>query len=133
MKIYEGGCPYWLQAHRWSIRLMWDRQIQLQQLQLDIWSGMAAEAPGSSSCSVSPWGLPSRSPWRCRQPGGHCSARPDSKQRVSTTGGGQCGRYRGSSWGSLYNVSLVPFCHAGQWRVYHSGLSCAILLIIIII
>ena len=32
---------------------------------------------------------------------GQCGTRPDSQQQVLTTGGGQCGRYQGSSWESL--------------------------------
>ena len=79
--------------------------------------------PGSSSSGVSPGG------WLCgnpqRQPGGWSIARPDGQQQVSTTGGGQCGKYRRSSWESLWKVSLVPLCHGSQWRVHHTGLSWA--------
>ena len=63
-----------------------------------------------------------RSPKRWRRPGVWSSAKPDSQQQVPTADSGQCGR---SSWGSLYNVSLVLFCHGGQWRVLHTRLSWA--------
>ena len=81
--------------------------------------------PGSSFCGFSPWSWLCRSPQRWRRSGGRCDARPDGQQQVSTTGGGQRGRYRGSSWWSFLNVSLVPICHGSQWRVYNAGLSLA--------
>ena len=38
-KIYEGSCPCWLQACWWLTRPMQDRHVQLQWLQLKVWSG----------------------------------------------------------------------------------------------
>ena len=80
--------------------------------------------PRFSSCGVSPSGWPCGSLQRWRWPGGRCASRPDDQQQVSTTSGGQYGRYRGS-WESLYDVSLVPLGHSGQWRVHHTRISWA--------
>ena len=93
---------------------------------LKVWFGLVwlLTLPGSYSCGFSPRGWPNRSPqsWR---PCGRCGTRPDGQQQVSNTGGGQCGRHRWSFLGSPYNVSLMPLCHGGQWRVQHTGLSWA--------
>ena len=88
-----------------------------------VWSGLEwlLRLSGSSSCAVSLWGWLCESSKRWRWLGGWCS---DRQQQVSTTGGGQCGRYWGP-WGSFSNVSLVPLCHSSQWRVHHRGLSWA--------
>ena len=124
MKIYEGGCPSRMQAHWWPTRPMQDRQVWSQWLRLKVWSGLVwlLKLPRSSSCGVSFWGWPCRSPQRLRRLSGWCGTRPDGQKQVLTTGGGHCGKYQGSSWGSLYNVSLVALCHG---RVQHTGLSWA--------
>ena len=94
----------------WLTMPMWVRQVRPQRLQLKVWSSLIwlLRFPGFSTSGVSPWGWLCGSPQRWRRPGGRCNISPDGQQQVSTTDDGQCGRYRGSSWGSLFNVPWCP-------------------------